>query len=218
MPCVRIYRPNQILTKRQALILDRVYTNSDHELVLVKLLSTIAQLDHRSMHWMELRRSPPITTFLAFITYSAGGMSWALLSIVLVLFQLLGKSLLPFQTVFLFGMSCALLAWAAGSLAKKAFRRARPERLEGLTAMVQTPGCGSFPSSHTGSAVALFMALMILHHPLAGVVGAWALLVTFSRFYLGVHFPSDLLGGVVLGALCGYCVLPIRHVVQAFAL
>ena len=183
-----------------------------------KLLNHIAAFDHQAMHWMESRRVSLFTYILTFITYSAGGMSWTLLSIVLVLFQMLRISILPVQTAFLFGMSCALLAWATGSLAKKAFKRARPERLEGLTAVVPTPGCGSFPSSHTGSAVALFVALIILHHPLAGVVGAWTFLVTFSRFYLGVHFPSDLLGGILLGILCGFCVLPISSLVHALAL
>ena len=182
-----------------------------------KLLTHIAAFDHQAMHWMESRRVSPFTSFLAFITFSAGGMSWTLVSIVLVLLQLLRISILPAQTAFLSGMSCALLAWASGSLAKKAFKRARPEKHEGLTAVVKTPGCGSFPSSHTGSVVALFVALIILHHPLAGVVGVWAIFVTFSRFYLGVHFPSDLLGGIFLGTLCGFCVLPINSLVHALA-
>jgi membrane-associated phospholipid phosphatase len=80
---------------------------------------------------------------------------------------------------------------------KRAVRRARPE-LEPL-AGVTSPW--SFPSSHTATAVAAIPAFDGLLP--ARALQGWALLTALSRPYLGVHFPSDVLGGAALGALAG---------------
>jgi membrane-associated phospholipid phosphatase len=80
---------------------------------------------------------------------------------------------------------------------KRAFPRQRPQ-LEGLPALAPTPSPMSFPSSHTAAAVVAVYAFgdelipKRLLCPLALVIG-------FSRLYLGVHFPSDVAAGAALG-------------------
>ncbi|MEG2575860.1 MAG: phosphatase PAP2 family protein, partial [Christensenella sp.] len=39
----------------------------------------------------------------------------------------------------------------------------------------------------------------------------YALLIAFSRVYLFVHFPSDVLAGAVLGSVCAYIILAFNH-------
>jgi undecaprenyl-diphosphatase len=84
---------------------------------------------------------------------------------------------------------------------KLVVRRPRP-RLAGLPPLTETPTELSFPSAHTSTSVAatlLYSRLGVPAFPMLELSAALA----YSRIYLGVHYPSDLLGGAALGALVG---------------
>lgn len=93
----------------------------------------------------------------------------------------------------------------AAQLIKPWIVRIRPCKLEGLVRIVD--GCGgmlSFPSNHSANAATFAVLWFFLMGPKQGLlaVGA-ALIIGFSRVYLGVHYPSDILGGFILGGLIG---------------
>ncbi len=83
---------------------------------------------------------------------------------------------------------------------KNVFRRRRPA-LEDLPQLIRTPTALSFPSAHATSSFAAARAYSALlpAGPLYGVAGAMAL----SRVYLGVHYPTDIAVGAVLGTALG---------------
>jgi undecaprenyl-diphosphatase len=78
-------------------------------------------------------------------------------------------------------------------------------------------GCGSgysFPSSH---AVNTFAAALVLAYFLPR--GTWAffsfaVIVAFSRVYVGVHYPSDVLGGSIIGLTCGALVILLFRIIE----
>ena len=73
-----------------------------------------------------------------------------------------------------------------------------------LPLLVPPPGDASFPSGHTAAAFAVVFALRTAGSPLWRPALALAAVTAFSRMYLYVHWPTDILGGVLLGAAVGW--------------
>jgi membrane-associated phospholipid phosphatase len=87
--------------------------------------------------------------------------------------------------------------YALNTAVKLLVRRSRP-RLRGLKPLVATPTTLSFPSAHASTAFAGAFAYSRLGLP-ALPLYALAAKLSYSRLYLGVHYPSDVLAGALLG-------------------
>lgn len=97
--------------------------------------------------------------------------------------------------------TCAVAAAHGGNIAvKRVVRRPRPD-LADLPARTRTPSALSFPSAHAASTFAAVTAFgpLLPRLPWRALGGAMAL----SRVVLGVHYPSDVLAGAVLGVAVG---------------
>ena len=87
--------------------------------------------------------------------------------------------------------------YALNTALKLVVRRRRPQ-LRGLPALTPTATALSFPSAHASTAFAGALAYSRLGAPAAPLY-ALAAGLAYSRLYLGVHYPSDVLAGVLLG-------------------
>jgi undecaprenyl-diphosphatase len=67
-------------------------------------------------------------------------------------------------------------------------------------------GLYGFVSSHAANtfAVATFISLLLRKQWVTIMLVSWAILVSYSRIYLGVHYPGDILGGIIVGVTCGF--------------
>lgn len=83
--------------------------------------------------------------------------------------------------------------------------RPRPyESWQGLTSLVPAPDKFSFPSGHTMTAFTVWTVLAAGVPPLDGPFLAMALLIGASRVFLGMHYPTDVLVGALLGKAIGF--------------
>ena len=88
---------------------------------------------------------------------------------------------------------------------KPLIARARPCDLNSaVQLLIPRPGDDSFPSGHTGISFAAVGALRAAGSRLWVPAFVLALLIAFSRLYLYVHWPSDVLAGALLGVLLGF--------------
>ena len=73
-----------------------------------------------------------------------------------------------------------------------------------ITILVKRPHGHAFPSGHTASAFAAAFALWLQNRKLGVPALVLAAFIAFTRLYLYVHFPTDVLGGLVLGIALGF--------------
>jgi undecaprenyl-diphosphatase len=135
-------------------------------------------------------------------------------------------ALLPWLTQWLKGrfVAAASCVWrmpAAGILAAAAaffgnwaislvYFRERPfESLYGVRMMIGPPLTPhSFPSSHSSVAFAVALTVVLFHRRFGIALLPVAALIAFSRVFVGVHYPFDVLVGAALG--CGWAILGAR--------
>jgi membrane-associated phospholipid phosphatase len=92
---------------------------------------------------------------------------------------------------------------------KRLVRRRRP-RLDGIDPTGPVPRSLSFPSAHAATSFAAATQMGALSRPLRAPLLAAAAVMAFSRPYLGVHHPSDVVAGAAVGALIGRLLARLR--------
>ena len=119
------------------------------------------------------------------------------------------------RTMILMGLMTAVAVAAAdqisASLLRPLFERLRPSNLDNPISqyvhIVQGHRGGryGFPSSHAANtfAVATLTSLLFRRKEYTICVILWAIAVCYSRLYLGMHYPGDILAGLSVGAVCG---------------
>ena len=144
-----------------------------------------------------------VLTPLSHLFLPVGIITVVLLAVVYVVAR--NRSVLPVAA----GAVAAGLAWALAHVAKAVADRPRPYEVMADAVLRQQPAHGtSFPSSHTAVTLAVAIALVpFLARPLAAAGIGYAVLTGWSRVYLGVHYPLDILGGAGIGMTAGGVIL-----------
>lgn len=172
-------------------------------------MEQLVELDHEIYLFLNNLGDPAWDDFWNFITHKFASIPFYAL-LVFLLYRALGIKRLLLTLV----MIAALITVTdqLSNLFKDFFARPRPCRQEGIMeyARYVAVRCGKygFFSAHAGSSSALviFLGLILRQYwkNTLWVLIVWGLLVSYSRIYIGVHYPADVLVGWILGIAIGF--------------
>lgn len=132
-----------------------------------------------------------------------------------IIFQIIHKKgIRGIRIILLIIFTVTMVDLACAEVLKPGFQRLRPCHDLEIKDVVQVLGaCGgkySFPSAHAANTMALALSVFWFSNRKFGIVlTLWSIAVGYSRIYLGVHYPLDVVGGFLLGALIAYLVFRV---------
>lgn len=163
------------------------------------LLAFVQDFDISVLHYARGKPEWAVPIFHAFTVVGGG---WPLLWLLPFAIKR------PTRAVALWLAGAVVLTSSVVNLIKEIVGRARPcDALGWCSAiLIASPGGHSFPSGHAAGSFAFagFVAVRVPRWTL--VAGIYAAIVAWSRCALGVHYPSDVLAGAVLGTMIGVAV------------
>ena len=149
------------------------------------------------LNWLQSLHTPILDKIMQLITHLGDmGIIWIILTIVMLLIPKTRKS----------GVIMAAALILCNVILKNLIARVRPYDVNtAVQVLVAKPKDFSFPSGHTAASFASVTALYLTgEKKLWKPALALAILIAFSRMYLYVHYPTDILGGVIFGSLSAW--------------
>jgi membrane-associated phospholipid phosphatase len=169
---------------------------------LPPLLQQFHELDIQLLRGLYENRNPLFDSTFIVITDSAAALAFGIPAIFLI-HGLIVKNKLQWRNALTVIIAVAIAAIVA-NIIKFSLDTPRPYEIYPFIEKLSSGGSPSFPSGHTTDAFAFAVAAGLVYSKwyilLPGLI--WATLVGISRMWLGVHYPSDVIAGAILGTAC----------------
>lgn len=142
-----------------------------------------------------------VTAIMRFITGLGNfGFIWILTAAVFIIIPKTRK------TGFTMAVSLIIILITVNVILKPLIGRARPFEIDSdilKNILISLPADGSFPSGHTAAAFGAATAAFCCNKRIGSILYIMAALMGVSRLYFAVHFPTDVIGGIVIGVAAG---------------
>lgn len=172
-------------------------------------MQTLLDLDKKILLFLNSLNHPVLDQIMY---YSTGTFFW--LPLYLFLIFLIYKNYRKETWFILLGAAVTIILadQITTSLMKPFFARLRPSQdpsLQNLVHLVNgyKGGLYGFASSHAANTFGTALFIWLVVRPFYKGVGwifVWAIFMTYTRIYLGVHYPGDILAGAAIGLGCGW--------------
>lgn len=169
-------------------------------------------IDIELLKAVNVDRNRSFDSFFIFISFTAEYLLW-LVPLGILVYGFI-KSRKKIQRKGWFILTSMGLSSLISLIIKELINRPRPFESYPFIEKISVGGSASFPSGHTVTAfaLALAVALAFKNRYSTLLVFVWASAVGFSRIYCGVHYPSDVVAGIVLGLISSYlCYLGFKR-------
>ncbi len=157
-------------------------------------------MELRFLDFLQTIHTPLLDKILAFITsLGNAGIIWIVLAVVLLILPKTRKAGIIVAAALLMDLILCNL------ILKNLVARVRPYDVNtAIAILIKKPLDFSFPSGHTAASFAAMTALFLAKMKKAWIAAlVLAVLIAFSRLYFYVHYPTDVLGGAIVGILSG---------------
>lgn len=159
----------------------------------MRALESIQQFDLKTFNWfLQRKHREQLVTVSRYVSRTGDGPLYVVVALAIALAY--DSSFLP---LFLMTFTFERIAYFA---LKNHFKRDRPPMaIPGFKSVIIPSDQFSFPSGHTSAAFLMALLLASLYPPILWLVIPWASAIGIARVSLGVHFPTDIFAGAVLG-------------------
>lgn len=166
------------------------------------MLEFFNKVDNIILNWINVKlRNKTFDKIMPIITSIGNlGIVWITISVLLLLrkndYKILGQMIIT---------SLIITTIIGEGIIKNIVKRKRPfYDDDNKKLLISRPITYSFPSGHTASSFAVATVFIKTDNSASFGIVLLANLIAFSRVYLGVHYPSDVIGGGIIGAICGF--------------
>ena len=167
----------------------------------------LLELDGKLLLWLrEIVCHPALDGVMKFVSKLGDhGMIWIVIGVLFLLMGFRKKVWFRNGLLVLFSLLADLIL--CNKMLKPLFDRTRPYYVLDYEPMIPPVGDASFPSGHTAVSFAAATAIYAINKKWGIAAYAFAVLMGFSRLYLGVHFPLDVFCGAIVGTVAAKLVL-----------